>query len=458
MRLGLCSVISFFLFSCASGPQKSVESTKAADFGRLAIIQGPTSDTESLINILSPRLKNYTYEAKDAAGSSVVVEKYETVKGPASSFYKIDKIFVKGLKPNTQYTLNVVDEFRGKKSTVDTRSFQSLDIKTNSVNFATLSCMADEWRFQKVIDPMWESLRKANPDFVVLNGDIVYVDSFDFVERKKATESDIWQRYTDTLKRLPVYHWAELKPIFATWDDHDFGTNDGDRDFISKEPAKKLFRGLFLGKALSNNVWQAGPGCVTCELSGFGQRWYFMDDRTFRQPNKEQKKKEAYGHWGQAQHQWLVTSLQSQKTPAWIFNGNQVFNGKQLDFKEAFEVNHSDHFVKFINEVKKVQAPVVFSSGDIHFSEIMRIPKERLGYETYEITSSSMHSFTGDGWDNPMRVPGAFTKEYNFVIVKSQAQPQGLDLNVRALGMAKQDYFNMDLAIKKESSPAAAKN
>lgn len=416
-------------------------------FGRLAIIQGPTSDKETLINVLAPRLKDYKYEVVDQNGGAVTVEKYETVTTPIVH-YKIDKIFVKGLDPKSTYTLKVLSEFRGKSSVADQRTFKSLDISKSEVRFAALSCMADDWKFEKVIDPMWARLKTENPDLVILNGDIVYVDSFDFVERKKATETDLWLRYIEALTRIPYYHWLELKPTLATWDDHDFGTNDGDRDFSAKKGALKLFRGFFGGKALAG-VWEPDPSSVTSVYTGFGQRFFLMDDRSFRQPNKEQKKKEAYGHWGEKQHKWLIDSLKKSTTPAWVFNGNQVFNGKALDFKETFEGNHSEHFVKFINELKTVSTPVVFSSGDIHFSEVMRIPAERLGYETYEITSSSMHSYRGDGWENPMRIPGAFTREYNFLVMKSTANAKGLDIRVNSVGLADKDYFEIPLKVQK---------
>lgn len=437
--------------SCSTvAPSKTDSGGKPKDeylYGRLAIIQGPTSATEALINVLSPRLRNYKYVVKDQEGKDAAVELYETVTTPIVH-YKIDKIHVKGLNPKSTYTLQVMNEFRGRTSVTDQRTFKALDISKSEVRFAALSCMADDWKFETVIDPMWASLKKENPDMVILNGDVVYVDSFDFVERKKATETDLWLRYIEALTRLPYYHWLELKPTLATWDDHDFGTNDGDRDFIAKKGALKLFKALFGGRALPG-VWEPGPTSVTSVFTGFGQRMYLMDNRTFRQPNKEQKKKEIYGHWGEKQHKWLMDSLKKSNMPTWIFNGNQVFNGKALDFKETFEGNHSEHFVRFITELKDVSAPVVFSSGDIHFSEVMRIPADRLGYETYEITSSSMHSYRGSGWDNPMRIPGASTTEYNFLVMTSKAGANSLDIHVKSVGMAEKSYFEVPLKVSR---------
>lgn len=423
----------------AGGGANAAPALPAAD-GYLSIIQGPTSSSESLINVLAPRLKNYVYTVTDPQGANVLVEKYETVKGPV--FYSIDKLKVSGLRPGVDYKLTVVD----RTTLIDERTFRALDTSMTDPNFALVSCMCDDRTFEKVIDPMWRKLQEQSVDFLILCGDEVYVDSFEFVERQKATEYDLWQRYVDALKRLPLYHWRKLTPVFAVWDDHDYGTNDGDRDFVSKEQALRLFRGIFGGPTLAG-TWEAGPYGCSSLLTAFGQRFFLMDDRTFRQPNKNQQAAEAYGHWGREQHEWLVSRLASDKTPAWIINGNQFFNGVSLTFKEAFEQNHSAEFVTFVDQLKTIEAPVVFASGDVHLSEIMRVPKERLGYETFEVTSSSMHSFVGSGWENPMRLTGAYTLEYNFMTVRSRSTAGALNLDIKSMGLAPKPYFSKQLII-----------
>lgn len=410
--------------------------------GYLSMLQGPTSDSEALFNVFVPRLKNYKYKVFDTDGSELSIELYEVVKGPA--FFHIHKLHVTGLALGRRYSLKVFDG----KSVVDERSFSALDVTKQTARFALVSCSSDHYYFEKIIDPMWNQLKGQSPDFIILNGDSVYVDTSEFVERKKATELDIWQRYIDAFRRMPLYHWRELIPVFSTWDDHDFGTNDGDREFQSKDSAAILFRAIFGGKELSN-TWVHGPGGVSSMFSICGQRFYLMDDRSFRQPNKAPGESEQFGHWGQAQHQWLIESIASDSSPAWIINGNQCFNGQSLEFKEAFEANHPREFVALIEQLATLRAPVVFASGDVHLSEIMQIPKVRMGYETYEITSSCMHSFLGDGWENPMRLRGAYCNTHNFMIIQSAPQEAGLRVTVKCMGLEAQPYFEKILTIKK---------
>jgi phosphodiesterase/alkaline phosphatase D-like protein len=431
---------------------KEILPTAGMKTGFLSIIQGPTTDQQTLINIFSPRLKNYTYEVTDELGQKQTLEKYETVKGPF--FYNIDKIKVSGLNPQTNYKLQILDISltSGSRSVVDERSFKSLDLSKANPEFAFVSCMADDYRFNDVIDPMWNRLKAENVDFIAITGDVVYVDDKNLVERQKATEMDIWQRYVDTFKRIPLYHWYNLKPIFATWDDHDFGTNDGDKNFIGKEAATKIFKGAFFGPELTsgNTSWTMGPGGTSSLLTAFGQKFFFMDDRSFRQPNKESAvTSQPYGHWGESQHRWLIDNLKQDSTPAWIINGNQFFNGAKKTFIESLEQNHPVEFKTFVDELKTISAPVVFASGDVHLSEIMKISKDVIGFDSYEFTSSSMHSYLGDGWVNPLRVNGAYALDFNFMVFKSNVNNGGFNINTKCLGLPKESFFDMNFEISR---------
>lgn len=420
----------------------SQDVAKAKEFkaGKLVIVQGPTSSSETNINILAPRLKNYVYEVSDMAGSHYKVEKFDSVY-QEPLHWKVDKIFIGDLAPNITYRLDVVDEFRGSRTIVDHRTFKVLNIEANEVNFAYASCMADDYRFNEVIDPMWARMKSLNPDMIILNGDLVYVDSFEFVERQKASDIDIWMRFIDSFNRLPLYHWDALKPVFATWDDHDFGTNDGDRNFISKVGARKIFLAFFGGKNL-NGVYKLEEDSVYFSLNAFHQKMFFMDDRYFRQPNKNQGIPEKYAQWGEKQHHWLLENLNHDSTPAWIFNGNQVFSGVNLSYKESLQDNDPEHFKTLLEDLRKINAHVVFASGDIHFSEIMKVPAATLGYDTYEVTSSSMHSYTGGGWDNPLRVPNMFTNEFNFMMIRSKNSGGVIKADVKTFGLKDQPYFH----------------
>lgn len=424
-------------------PALDVSNAKVFKNGYLSIIQGPTADTETLINIFSPKLKAYTYEVIDSKGSKMPVTPYQRVQTP--THYIIDKLHIKGLKVGESYTLNVMD----RTTRIDQRNFKTLDITKKSATFAQLSCMADDYRFDDVINPMWDRLRNANVDFVLMTGDQVYVDSKEFVERQKATELDIWQRYVDAFKRLPIYHWQNLVPIFAVWDDHDYGTNDGDTNFIAKAPSTSAFEAVFHGNDIAG-VWEKCPVGTSSKFTAFGQRIFLMDDRSFRKPNTDASSKtDAFGHWGEEAHRWLINDMNQTTLPTWIINGNQFLSGKTLDYKEAFQDNHPAEFNLLLRELTQQKSAFVFASGDIHLSEIMKAPADKLGFETYEYTSSSMHSYTGTGWDNPLRIPDATTSEFNFMVHKVNAGTNSMEINTQCLGLASAPYFTKTLTISR---------
>ena len=421
--------------------------------GYLTIVQGPTSDTETHINLLVPKLKNYILEVTDGETRVYPTAEPTRVIGPAHSH--VMKLKIIGLQPNIRYSLQVFERKIAKDGTVskglkiDQRNFSTLDMTMRTPRFALVSCMADEFRFDSIIPTMWKKLESQNVDFLILTGDIVYVDSKESVERKVATEFDIWQRYIDAMKKIPLYHWINLKPILATWDDHDFGTNDGDRDFIGKDPAKKLFHALFFGTDMTG-VWEMGPGGTTAVYNGFGQRFFMMDDRTFRQPNEKAKtEQEPYGQWGIDQHNWLIAKLSESNAPAWIINGNQTFRGapEEVYFVESMQYNHPLQLEQLKKDLRKIAAPVVFGSGDVHLSEVMNIYPIEFGYQTYEFTSSSMHSFLGGSpWKNERRLNGMMCSEFNFMTFRSQALEvdgrPGLRIEAQCMGAARANYFD----------------
>ena len=123
-----------------------------------------------------------------------------------------------------------------------------------------------------------------------------------------------------------------------------------------------------------------------------------------------------------------------------------------MSYKEGFEENAPVEFASLTSKLSASKAPVVFGSGDVHLGEIMQIPAARLGYETFELTSSCMHSYTSStGWENPMRMPGAFTIEFNFMVVSSRLVKDGggLDIDVQCLGLAPQPYFTKSLSVRR---------
>ncbi len=458
------ALVFIFTFTACQQAQKKQE---MGDFtsapGWVSVFQTLTSDTETTINILRPRLAKMAYvvEAEepgyelqwDASKAEKIVS---TTTGP-HVHWEVDRIHVKNLNPNTTYRLSVVNSWR--KKAVDWRLFKTLKINKKKSRFIIGSCMSDSHAFEHVRNKIWDKMLTHNADFLMLLGDEVYVDDFDFVKREEASEFDIWTRYIDSFRKIPLFQNRQLIPILAVWDDHDFGTNNSNKNFKNRKAAEKVFNAFFGGEEIKGVYDRADQG-VYFSFNGFGQTFLFMDDRYYREPNGQA----AYGQWGKKQHQWLEAKLKQSQKPVWLANGGQFFtkatvitreDGSKKQVNETFIDDHPKHFKNLMSDLKKASSPVVFLSGDIHYSEIVGIEKEMLGYQTYEVTSSPLHSyiFRSSGeqetWlDNPRRIVS--TKEHNYLLVDSDVSKDGLNFNVRSYGVKQnQPYFEKTLTVKK---------
>lgn len=462
----LYPIFFFLLVSCQQFSQKTdfIQTDITQKQGWASVFQTYTSSHETTLNILRPRLADVAYFIEEDRGriqdfvydAKKEIKVKSTTSGP-HIHWKVDRLYIKNLKPGVPYRMVAVN--KRWKIVVDWRRFQTLDLEKKSSRFVVGSCMSDSHAYEHVRSRIWDRMTQLNPDFIMLLGDQVYVDDFDFVERQKATEFDIWTRYIDSFRKIPLFQELDLIPILAVWDDHDYGTNNSDRHFKGRLAAEKVFNAFFGGEPIAGVIDRQKSG-VHFSFTGFGQKYILMDNRYFREPDPQN----PYGHWGEKQHQWFREQLKEAKTPVYLANGGQFFTkatlvqqkkGKAKQINESFIDDHPKHFRGLIQDIKASPQPVVFLSGDIHYSEIAAIEKNFLGYKTYEITSSPIHSFiyrSPDGtesWlDNPRRIVSI--KEHNFLLVDSRPKVKSIDIEVKSFGV-KQDkpYFEKSLQVQR---------
>jgi phosphodiesterase/alkaline phosphatase D-like protein len=227
----------------------------------------------------------------------------------------------------------------------------------------------------------------------------------------------MWKRYVGGRELYEIYRTKKLIPIIAVWDDHDFGGNDTDSSFPLKKESTQIFQSMFAQSANQVDYIQ-GPG-VSSAAQLLGLQIILLDDRSFRTKNNE------FGpiqeHFGKAQEEWLNLQLKRSKLPSLIISGDQFF-GSYHQF-ESYEKNHPKAFQNFLKSMKKVNKAFVFVSGDRHLTEIMKIPHKEVGQNTFELTSSGIHSRTyPSGWDkfpNKRQLVGA-DLSLNYMLIDVQ--------------------------------------
>jgi alkaline phosphatase D len=375
-------VSSSWLMAAAALPSKAFALSRDPSFTGWPILQGRTDDFSTSILILHTKEIPLNLKISDPQNQSLPYGVTQTFEIPLSSSC-VSEIFIAGLVPGLEYKLQA---FLPDGSVIDQRTFRSLDTNRTSCRFAVVSCMDDSYGNEMLT--MWETLSREKPEFVVLLGDTVYADHSNS-GRDRAGYS---RRYIEARSRLAWYFMPQLTPTLATWDDHDFGENNGDKSLPMASYTRTLFRQFFGTQFTGAYTEGFGVGSL---FQAFGQRFFLLDDRSFRD------RAGAYlgSHLGEAQKEWLLAEIAKSSEPCWLMNGSQFFGG-YLGI-ESFESDQPADFEDFIGKIARLPAPVCFVSGDIHFSEIMAIEPKILGYETFEFTSSAMHSFTLPG--NPLR-------------------------------------------------------
>ncbi|HVK60361.1 MAG TPA: hypothetical protein VM432_02375 [Bdellovibrionales bacterium] len=402
------------------------------------ILQTYTNDDSAQFRIVADTASPVAYIARDKAGAAKRVTVLSRESNPFTTKRAIDHIVVDGLKPAETYILEVRDV--RTNALIDSREFSALDTKSKRLNFVVGSCTHDLFSGQKEI---WQSVYDMKPDIIFLIGDSCYADW-----SSDGSLPGHWERNFETRDTVDVYWWKRLTPLIATWDDHDYGKGNGDRTNPMREDVYTTFKAFF-GSEQRRGL-KNGPG-VSSMLMIRGHRFCLMDDRYFRDPLEVTNGL----HWGEDQEKWLFDEIGASTEPVWLMNGSQFFGGYRK--KESMESNHPFQFKRVLDRLAKAKAPVMFCSGDVHFTELMTIEPPILGYQSLEITSSAMHSTTFPGTPNRGDAnPRRFGKgiwQNNFVFVESDASTPGtVNIRTRCVGKSKKIYFDHSFVIKNKSA------
>ena len=401
---------------------------------RLPILQGATNTSSVQFSILYPGKDRPVVAVVSHADGQPRVEHtpahLSLDKKPYSEWQAV-KVFFQDLNYGPDYSLEV---WNSNGNLLDRRKFRLLNTRANKVRLAFVSCSSDEYLSEQ--GPMWRSLIASRPNLLIMLGDNVYVDRPRWTHPKISARY-IWQRYVETRNNLDIYKSAHLIPALATWDDHDYGKNNTDKDFPLKQQSAEIFRSMYAQDPLIPEI-KHGVGVATY-FAAFGQKFFLLDNRSFRSckwpwcwPQQ---------HWGEDQFSWVLDNIGTSKDPVWLLNGSQFFGGYRTGW--SFEGNHNQRFRKVLARLKQSSAPILFASGDLHYSELMRIEPQRLGYTSYEITSSSIHSKPRSPRSgNHRRI--ASTGELNFVVVDVVSQLGGLAMDVFSLGADGHEHFRRE--------------
>lgn len=307
---------------------------------------------------------------------------------------------------------------------LDVRSLKGLDLNARSPQIAVMSCASyRELEFQEFI---YSYVHEAQTDLILFTGDAVYSNSRTSTLFGVAEDpARALERYIETWNNVNLYQLDPLVPTLATWDDHDYGMNNGDASHPQKQKMQEIFRSYYAMPEEHPSL-SYGPG-ISFRLRAFGIDFHMLDDRSFYRKRQIQ--------WGEAQETWFMDEYLESPFPAWILNGIQFFNYFAL--AENVLTRAPNSLRRLVEVIKNRRKPTVLWSGDVHCSQVERIPKDIFGYQTYEITSSAVHSSCAKDWLRRNFESGQwFYYGYeNFIIAQPEMTGSSMILHLRCATM-----------------------
>jgi len=267
---------------------------------------------------------------------------------------------------------------------------------------------------------LWDDIRNSKPLLWIWGGDIIYADSDDV--------SEIRTMY-DAQNKVPGYKKLKKNTqVIGTWDDHDYGSNDGGSEFASKKQSQQAFLDFMDVPADHPRRLQEGVYFAYNYNGSLGKiKVIVLDTRYFRTsltPDTETEqryKPNPYGEGtllGETQWEWLSKELNTSDADFNLVVSSIQFLSNEHGFECWGNFPHEvDRFKKLL--VDSQAKGVIVLSGDRHISEFSKINIPGISYPLIDFTSSGLtHAYSNySGEPNPYRLGNVVAKE-SFGLIK----------------------------------------
>jgi alkaline phosphatase D len=246
---------------------------------------------------------------------------------------------------------------------------------------------------QGMRQPVWDAITNAQPELFLLIGDNIYSDTTNMALKQAAYAK---------LNAEPGYQRLRAAcPVWATWDDHDFGFNDSGAEYPEKEASQRVFLEGF--NEPTNSPRRQRAGVYDARVYGPpGRRIQviLLDTRYFRGPLKRRASRLPGEGWYEANQDKSSTMLGAEQW-TWLRQQLRVPAELRLIVSSIQVVAEDHHWEKWMNlpherqrlfnMISDTEADgIIFLSGDRHHAELSMM-KGPLGYPLYDLTSSALN-------------------------------------------------------------------
>ena len=286
---------------------------------------------------------------------------------------------------------------------------------------------------QDIENVLWKEILKHNPKVWVWGGDNVYSDTDDMRKLKND--------YDQLLKDEEYKTLVKNTKILGTWDDHDYGSNDGGTEFHAKNASQDVFLD-FMGVA-PDDVRRNREGVYHSEVietRGGNVKVIVLDTRYHRSGLTKSESKgrryepNSYGEGtilGKTQWRWLKEELNNSDADFNVIVSSIQVISREHGFErwETMPLQRENLF----NMIKNSKAQnVLILSGDRHISEFSEIKINTLDYPLIDFTSSGLtHSYDRfSGEPNQFR-KGKVVSDISFGILKFDFKTKTITMQMR---------------------------
>ena len=267
---------------------------------------------------------------------------------------------------------------------------------------------------------LWDDVEATKPDLWIWGGDIVYADTDDMEELHS-----VYSAQDD------VAGYKSLKskvPVIGSWDDHDYGLNDGGVEFSAKrESQQELLDFLDVPEDSPRRKQEGVYVTHDYDLPKGKVKVVVLDTRYFRTAltkdteTEKRNKPNTYGEGtilGETQWQWLDETLSNSDADFNVIVSSVQFLSNEHGFECWGNFPHEVDKLKAMIATSKANG-VMILSGDRHISEFSKTKIDGLNYPLIDFTSSGLtHAYSKfKGEPNPFRV-GKVVRTESFGLLK----------------------------------------
>lgn len=318
----------------------------------------------------------------DSQGNEV--RSIETTTDPKSDF--VAKFTLSKLQPDTTYRYQIsriednaeVMLANGEdlyfKTTSDLKAASSRADKTSTVCF--VSCVDIEE------NPLWKGISNVSPDLICLMGDTPYIDSSDL--------SVVRKRHRDFLSVGGLSQLIKNTSTVGTWDDHDFGRNNGNGRNMVK--GKRGTRQGFI-EYRGHQRYGTGTEGVYHSVDLGMVEVFLLDPRYFSQTEPSPVDAKQTTCFGGEQWEWIQEKLKASKAPFKVLSFGQIWQDKKNGETDDMFTYWYERDALFDFVEREDISGVVLLGGDIHVSRHLVHPL-RAGYDLHDFIISPGHKRT----------------------------------------------------------------